>query len=158
MRNDWSPCLQTLEGHSDRVSSVVFSHDSKHLASASDDETIKIWDASNGNCLQTLDVGRILSNISFDTTGSVLHSEIGAFILDIPSTSIPAQSKADRKDPHQHGYGLSSNSIWITQDAENLLWLPSEYRSNVSAVTASMVAIGCSSGRVLIFNFIDDSK
>ncbi|KAL8739890.1 MAG: hypothetical protein Q9190_007349 [Brigantiaea leucoxantha] len=55
MRNDWSPCLQTLEGHSGWVYSVVFSHDSKYLALASADETIKIWDASNGNCLQTLE-------------------------------------------------------------------------------------------------------
>ncbi|KAK3169687.1 hypothetical protein OEA41_009071 [Lepraria neglecta] len=55
MESDWNACLQTLEGHSDLVNSVVFSHDSKHLASASDDKTLKIWDASNGKCLQTLE-------------------------------------------------------------------------------------------------------
>ena len=51
----WNACLQTLEGHSDRVNSVVFSHDSTRLASASDDSTVKIWDATNGDCLQTLE-------------------------------------------------------------------------------------------------------
>ncbi|KAF2820786.1 HET-domain-containing protein [Ophiobolus disseminans] len=49
--NGWSACLQTLEGHSDTVTSVAFSHDSTRLASA----TVKIWDASSGTCLQTLE-------------------------------------------------------------------------------------------------------
>ncbi|TQS33773.1 hypothetical protein Golomagni_05870, partial [Golovinomyces magnicellulatus] len=46
--------LQTLEGHSSRVCSVVFSRDSKLLASASSDKTVKVWDSSSGHCLQTL--------------------------------------------------------------------------------------------------------
>src|SRR5271156_1170645 len=50
----WSACLQTLEGHSSMVISVAFSHDSARLASASGDQTVKIWDASSGECLQTL--------------------------------------------------------------------------------------------------------
>ena len=53
--DQWSACLQTLEGHSDYVWSVAFSHDSARLASASSDETVKIWDASSGECLQTLE-------------------------------------------------------------------------------------------------------
>src|SRR5437764_755378 len=71
-------CLQTLEGHSDSVRSVAFSHDSTRLASASDDKTVKIWDVSSGECLQTLNTGKVLFNISFDSTGLYLHTEIGA--------------------------------------------------------------------------------
>ncbi|KAI2791675.1 WD repeat-containing protein 5B [Penicillium oxalicum] len=48
-------CLQTLAGHNDDVSSVVFSYDSSRVASGSDDNTIKIWDAHTGACLQTLE-------------------------------------------------------------------------------------------------------
>src|SRR2546421_5088341 len=51
----WSPCLQTLEGHSRWVNSVAFSHDSARLASASGDGAVKVWDASSGECLQTLE-------------------------------------------------------------------------------------------------------
>jgi WD40 repeat protein len=55
MSAGWSACLQTLEGHNGDVSSVAFSHDSSKLASASDDMTVKVWDASSGACLQTLE-------------------------------------------------------------------------------------------------------
>lgn len=42
-------------GHSNWVTSITFSHDSKLLASASGDCTVKVWDTSNGQCLQTLE-------------------------------------------------------------------------------------------------------
>jgi WD40 repeat protein len=38
----WTACLQTLEDHSDWVSSVASSHNSTQLASASFDNTVKI--------------------------------------------------------------------------------------------------------------------
>ncbi|KAH8723314.1 hypothetical protein GQ44DRAFT_774162 [Phaeosphaeriaceae sp. PMI808] len=46
---------RTLEGHSGYVLSVAFSHDLTRLASTSHDKTVKIWDTSNGACLQTLE-------------------------------------------------------------------------------------------------------
>jgi len=83
----WSACLQTLEGHSGGVNSVAFSPDSTRLASASWDRTVKIWDASSGACLQTLSIGKVLYNISFDITGSCLHTDIGIVAVDTSSAS-----------------------------------------------------------------------
>ena len=35
--------IQTLEGHTEGISDIAWSHDGEHLASASDDKTIRIW-------------------------------------------------------------------------------------------------------------------
>jgi WD40 repeat protein len=120
MSNSWSACLQTLEGHSDWVNSVAFSHDSARLASASDDNTIKIWDASSGGCLQTLQVGTDLENASFDSTGSFLHTAIGTITLQ----SIGGSSMKDiaqHKRPLYVATSLSLDRIWIKHDSENIL-------------------------------------
>jgi len=55
IEDHWNACLQMLEGHSDGVMSVTFSHDSKLLASASYDKTVRIWDVGTGFLQQTLE-------------------------------------------------------------------------------------------------------
>ncbi|KAG6990367.1 hypothetical protein FOFC_02442 [Fusarium oxysporum] len=54
IEENWDACLLTLEGHSREVNSVVFSHDSKKVASASNDKTIRIWNAETGECEREL--------------------------------------------------------------------------------------------------------
>src|SRR2546423_809964 len=157
MRDEWSACLQTLEGHSDSVRLVAFSHDSARLASASDDNTVKMWDASSGKCLHTLEIGKLLFNISFDTTGSCLHTEIGTIAVNA-STSNMTPSVTDLQNPRYQGWALSSDGAWITYNSENLLWLPSEYRPSCSAVSGKTIGVGVGSGKVWICNFeVSDS-
>jgi WD40 repeat protein len=45
--------LQALEGYTDSVWSVAFSHDSRQLTSGSGDRRVRIWDADTG-ALQTM--------------------------------------------------------------------------------------------------------
>jgi WD40 repeat protein len=145
-------CVHTLEGHSSEVSSVAFSHDSSRLASASWDRTVKIWNAGSGKCLQALEVRRVLCNISFDTTGICLQTEIGVIALDASLLSTISKDKISQAPQYTKG-GLSSDRAWITYDSKNILWLPPEYRPSCYAVSANTVALGVGSGKVWMCSF-----
>ena len=48
VEDTWTSLIQTLGGHSGPVNTVAFSPDGKRIASESDDQTIKLWDATTG--------------------------------------------------------------------------------------------------------------
>ena len=99
-------------------------------------------------CLQTLEVGKVLYNISFDVTGSYLHTDIGNVAVDASSTSNEILDGVERHNPQYQGVGLSAYREWITWNSENLVWLPSEYRPWCSVVSGRTIGIGVGSGKV----------
>ena len=63
----------TLEGHSDKVSSLAISPNGKTLVSGSSDRTIKIWDLStNGTLVNTLTASSSINSVIISPDGQTL--------------------------------------------------------------------------------------
>jgi len=64
-----------LHGHTRGVWSVSFSPDGQILASSSDDETVRLWDVRDGQCLQVLrGHTKSICSVSFSPNGLTLVS------------------------------------------------------------------------------------
>ena len=70
----WSKSIQTLEGHEDNLNDVVFSPNGQWLASASDDQTVRIWNAETGGLEQILEEGTETFIVIFSPNGQRLAS------------------------------------------------------------------------------------
>jgi len=130
-------CLQTLEGHSSGVRSVAFSHDSARLASASWDNTAKIWDVSRGGgeCLQTLkghssgvrsvafshDSAR-LASASYDNTVKIWDASSGECLQTLEGHSSAVSSVTFSHDSARLASASYDNTvkIWDASSGECL--------------------------------------
>ncbi|RYP48397.1 hypothetical protein DL768_005716 [Monosporascus sp. mg162] len=74
----WSNCLQTLEGHTNWVTSVTFSSNGKVVASGSYDQTVRLWSANTGALQQTLEGhNNKVTSVAFSPDGTVVVSGSG---------------------------------------------------------------------------------
>ncbi|KAH7120152.1 hypothetical protein B0J13DRAFT_457432, partial [Dactylonectria estremocensis] len=138
-------CIQVLKG-GDSVNSVAFSHDSKLVAAASDDETNCEWILE---CIPSVQS----SHLQFDPDDSRLVTEVGAISIQGPvfsgeNTTIPFANCLS-------GLGISEDGCWIIWQKSRLFWLPVPFRPRCSKVSGSTVIIGCNSGRVIIMTFLN---
>jgi WD40 repeat protein len=126
MSESWSACLQTLEGHTDRVTCVAFSNNSIQIASASRDKTIKIWDLSSGACLQTLEGhtdgatcvafsqdSTQLASASFSSTVKIWDTNSGACLWTLEGHSSAVMSVSFLHHPIQLASGSRDSTIKI---------------------------------------------
>ncbi|ROT35723.1 prolyl oligopeptidase-like protein [Sodiomyces alkalinus F11] len=156
-------CVQTLEGHTDWVTAVAFLRDGARLISMSDDGrpesrtwVVKVWNAETGACVRTLEGNSgSVARPSFVTRPNTrLSADRDVQVLDLFDTETqPQKISGISTVPHDHGYRISPDGVWIVKHDQRMLWLPSEYRPLTSAIYKSTIALGCSSGRVLIIQF-----
>ena len=74
--------LRTLEGHQDQVNSVTFDSKGETLASGSDDNTVKLWEARSGKLLRTLKGHKSqVMTVAFDPQGGTLASGSGGMVM-----------------------------------------------------------------------------
>jgi WD40 repeat protein len=142
VEHNWSPTLQTLEGHSGWVRSVVFS---RKLASGSGDCTVRVWDVATGQVEHTLEA----------------HSgSVSSFVFSRDG------SKPDSCQPetiHHHVesrsfYSVDKSGYWVTQNGLRILNLPIDHWPDCMATKGSNLAIGNTTGRVTIITFYSDVK
>lgn len=141
--------VQTLRGHKRTVTSITFSQDSTLLAAAAQGGAVRLWRVDTGECLQhthfdALHVWFLLGKLSISSDHSRILTEFGSIAIDsgdIADTQVPA---------HFLGIGVRFDYSWITWNNHNILRLPAELGACRSAISGSNVAIGCTSGRVII--------
>ena len=144
--------------------------------------TVKIWDASSGACLQTLEghssyVNSVafshdstrLASASDDSTVKIWDASSGACLQTLEGhggwvdsddlisiLALPRSKKTTGTTPKRivsQGIEISSDRTWISIYARKKLWLPTEYRPWCSAVSNRCVGIGTGSGKVWICCF-----
>ena len=86
----WSAWLQVLEHHLDQVNALTFSPDGQLLASASSDDTIRLWDPSTGNSRGMLEghTGSVLAVTFLNDKLLASASLDGTVRRWIPSTGV----------------------------------------------------------------------
>lgn len=65
----WGRCLRTFEGHSDHIWSVAISSDGRRVLSGGKDNTLRLWDSENGQCLRIFEGSGFVWSVAISPNG-----------------------------------------------------------------------------------------
>ncbi|KNB15584.1 hypothetical protein FOXG_14073 [Fusarium oxysporum f. sp. lycopersici 4287] len=114
--SNWNAVLQTLEGHTSWVRSMVFSKDGKLIASASPDKTAKIWNVATGEEERTLE-GHMqsVSSVVFSKDGTLIAS--GSYDKTVKIWNVATGINVKSFDASRIAnvfYFLENDSVFVT--------------------------------------------
>lgn len=127
---------------------AVFSPDGAAVATASTDETVRLWSVTTGEELVMFRV--FTQKLAFTWDGQHLETEEG--LLDVSAhVSPPAMSASASPPPPPK---LELDDPWIRRGGEDVLWLPHEYRGPCWASYDNLLVLGQASGDVTFFTAV----
>ncbi|RYC79559.1 hypothetical protein BFJ63_vAg17556 [Fusarium oxysporum f. sp. narcissi] len=164
--------IKTFQTYNDIPEMVKFSQDGQIIAVASKDRTTRIWNTSTGSFYQMVqyDQGFIQNMILLPNELRILVSDAdddmswdSNFKLTTHSYDLLCDNEVPRSEPGYCGINLDVDGIWIMQDSEKLVFIPPEYRPELSsnriiarrsqwARTGTVLFIGTRSGRVIRYS------
>jgi len=106
-----------------------------------EDNTVRLWDSATGAALDIVSTTSEIYQMSFSSDGLYLQTNRGH--LGINSFYSPSK----------HLCNILVKEHWVTQDMENILWLPSEYRASCTAFYRNILVLGHLSGAITFLAF-----
>jgi WD40 repeat protein len=130
----------------------VFSHNSKVVASASRDKTVRTWNVETGKREQVIHLGHHTQVLSFMDGNAGLVTQAGVISFTNEPTAF-IESATPSPSPAVLALGLQDDTSWVSLGGRHLLWLPAECRYGRTAIAGNTISIGCKSGRVIFLGF-----
>lgn len=119
---------------------------------------IRVWNLHTGTCLFSCQVDPKPLFLRFDETPNHINTSWGVLDFGCPvldPTIEPFTVHCSESGPS--GYSFSKDYLWITYNGTKILWLPPEYRPELSSVAGTSIAINCSMYRILIIQLTDQN-